>query len=89
MRSKLTKNHTDMTEYEKNSIVLDELFKGREFSDEIKELRTVDWDKAFTSIFYLKKSDALKAKGEQVYEHIRNSCTSFLESFKEAIEKYD
>ena len=76
-----------MKEIERNEIVLDEIFGHHDFEDSIKENLLIDWDKCFTCIFYNKKSDALKAKGEAVYDTIRDKNQQFIDWFKAQIEK--
>lgn len=74
-----------MTEREKNSIVAKELFGDKEFSDEVIENRLIDWDKAWTCIYYNKQSHAMEERGESVYLNIRERNEEFLEQFKKRL----
>lgn len=75
-----------MTEKEKNIIVATELFgDNHNLKEEVIENRFVDWDKAYTCIFYNKQSIEFEQKGENVYKEIRKRNEEYLEDFKRKI----
>lgn len=76
-----------ITELERNKTVWKYLLGDVEPNEWVLENRFVDWDKAWTCIFYNKKSVEMEERGEAVYTNIRQSCSEFLEMFKKRLEE--
>jgi len=77
-----------MTEREKNNIVATELFgENHHLKEEVLDNLLVDWDKAYTCIFYNKRSAFFEKKGEHVNVGIRKRNEEYLVEFKQKLLK--